>query len=135
MRFLTLMAALAMAGACVSIQAAPCLSYEPATVTLSGEVRMVHAYGPPGFGEDPQHDRQGEYAVMDLDAPVCLAAGHGDEIARSAVSKMQVISAKGQKFDPRLLGVHITASGSLWPRESGGVTDVLFDYTDMHPSP
>ena len=134
-RFMVMAVVLAWAGGVAPAWAEKCLNYEPATVTLSGKVRMVWAYGPPGFGEDPAHDRQGEYAVMDLDTPACLAAGDGDAVARSAVASMQLISTKGQKFDRGLLGVHVIISGRLWPRESGGVTDVLFDYATVRSSP
>jgi len=35
-------------------------------VALAGEIRMVHGYGPPGYGEDKKHDSRITYWVLRL---------------------------------------------------------------------
>src|SRR5690242_15260100 len=54
--------------------AAGCLDYEPATVTVERSVSLKPAYGPPGFGEDPQHDAREDYLALTLDTPACTTA-------------------------------------------------------------
>jgi len=128
--------ALAMAGSVAPAQAEKCVDYEPTIVTLHGKVRMVSSYGPPGFGEDPVHDRREEFAVLDLDTQTCLTAGRLDEVARFGVVSFQLVPSPGARFTRRFLGTRVAVTGSLWTRESGeGVTNVLFVYSKVRPSP
>jgi hypothetical protein len=41
-------------------------------VALAGEIRQIHGYGPPGYGEDKKHDVRITYWVLDLAQPVNL---------------------------------------------------------------
>ena len=49
-----------------------CLSYEPAKVQLSGKVSKKEAFGPPGYGDDPAHDKHESYFVLALTTPICV---------------------------------------------------------------
>lgn len=46
--------------------AAPSLQPEDRQLSLVGRVRLLHTYGPPGWGEDPKHDTRVRYWAIDL---------------------------------------------------------------------
>jgi len=46
-------------------------SAEP--VTLSGTIRMIHAYGAPGYGEDKKADAKVSYLAIELPKPINIA--------------------------------------------------------------
>jgi len=48
---------------------------EPANqpVTLSGIIREIHGFGPPGYGEDKKTDAHVTYLVIDLPKPINIA--------------------------------------------------------------
>src|ERR1022692_1629726 len=39
-------------------------------LALAGEIRRVHGYGPPGYGEDKKRDARITYWVLELTKPV-----------------------------------------------------------------
>ncbi len=43
---------------------------EGKTTELIGVIRLVHDYGPPGFGEDPKHDSHVTYWALGVPVPV-----------------------------------------------------------------
>jgi hypothetical protein len=43
---------------------------EDKDLALTGRVRLVHGYGPPGWGEDKEHDAHIVYWVIDLPSPI-----------------------------------------------------------------
>ena len=38
--------------------------------TLQGTIRLIHGYGPPGYGEDPKHDAHVSYWALEVPVPV-----------------------------------------------------------------
>jgi hypothetical protein len=38
--------------------------------TLQGTIRLIHGYGPPGYGEDPKHDAHVSYWALEVSVPV-----------------------------------------------------------------
>jgi hypothetical protein len=38
--------------------------------TLRGTIRLIHGYGPPGYGEDPKHDAHVGYWALEVSVPV-----------------------------------------------------------------
>ena len=110
--------------------AADCLPYEPDVVELTGIVSMAHGFGPPGFGEDPAHDRKEDYVLLTLDKPICVTGGRivvDEDVA--AIDALQLVPKSGRRFDRRLLGKRISVSGTLFHRVSGGHTEVMILYT------
>jgi hypothetical protein len=57
-----------------------CLKYEPSVVHLRGRIVERWDYGPPGYGEDPKHDRWEGFLVLKLDQPICVDAKPADEL-------------------------------------------------------
>jgi hypothetical protein len=54
-----------------------CLQYEPVKVQLDGVVILRKFYGPPGFGEDPEHDQQSAAYILKLQKPICVSGSQG----------------------------------------------------------
>jgi hypothetical protein len=38
--------------------------------TIQGTIRLIHGYGPPGYGEDPKHDAHVSYWALEVFVPV-----------------------------------------------------------------
>ena len=125
------MAALLFA-ATLPARAADCLAYEPAKVTLTGVVTLAQGFGPPGFGEDPAHDKKETYALLTLDRPACVSGGadaSDEDVA--AIGAFQLVSKDGKRFDRKLVGRRVTVTGTLFHRVSGGNSDVMVMYTGV----
>lgn len=43
---------------------------EDQEVSLQGRIRLVHDFGPPGFGEDPKHDAHVTYWALEVRVPI-----------------------------------------------------------------
>jgi hypothetical protein len=39
---------------------------EDRAISIKGTIRLVHDFGPPGFGEDPKHDAHVSYWAIEL---------------------------------------------------------------------
>jgi hypothetical protein len=115
---------------------ADCLAYEPVSLTITGIVTLAKGYGPPGFGEDPKHDKKEEYALLTLDKPACVAGGHDaidEDVA--AIGAVQLVSKSGSRLDRHLLGKRVAVAGTLFHRVSGGNTAVMILYTSVSKAP
>ena len=91
-----------------------CLPYEPLVVTLLGQLTLRTVYGPPGFGEDPDHDEKGQVPILTLDAPACVdgAKGGDENIPEVNVTELQVVHMR--PLPKNLLGAHVAIRGSLF---------------------
>ena len=69
---------------------AQCLKYAPEVVTLTGVVHLKTFYGPPGYGEDPAHDRKERQALLTLDQPLCVAKGLDDGLEEPEADQHEV---------------------------------------------
>jgi hypothetical protein len=60
---------------CATVRAGGQTVLEPLNkeVTLAGELREVHGYGPPGYGENKKVDTPITYLVLELPKPVNVA--------------------------------------------------------------
>jgi len=97
----------------------PCLRYEPDTVRISGKLTRHTFYGPPGFGEDPEHDAK--EAGFYLESPVALCTlASADNEAKSRVTLVQLVldSAGYARLRPRL-GTSVTLRGTLFAAITG----------------
>lgn len=39
-------------------------------ILLQGKIRLIHGFGPPGYGEDPKHDAHVSYWALEIPIPV-----------------------------------------------------------------
>jgi hypothetical protein len=46
------------------------LKPEGQEISLQGTIRLIHGYGPPGYGEDPRHDTHVSYWALEVTLPV-----------------------------------------------------------------
>ncbi len=110
---------------------AACLPYGPASVTLTGTVQHVRAYGPPGFGETPKQDAREDYDGLKVDTPVCtVQSANGSEEAESGVPVLQMLfSGRRPAFRPNQ---RVTVTGTLFHQDTGHHhTVVLIDVASI----
>jgi len=43
---------------------------EDQQVSVRGTIRLVHGFGPPGYGEDPKHDAHVSYWALEVPVPI-----------------------------------------------------------------
>jgi hypothetical protein len=99
-----------------------CLSYEPAQVQLSGKVSRKEAYGPPGYGEDPAHDKRESYLVLALTAPICVNADPKSPVnneSETDVREVQLVYPSGHSLQRAWLNRNISVSGTLFHQLTG----------------
>jgi hypothetical protein len=95
------------------------------------------AYGPPGFGEDPEQDAREDYLAITLDSPVCLKASselHTDDIAETDIGTVQLVFRNGNAFQQakQWIGKKISATGGLYHGFTGHHhTAVLLEVENM----
>jgi len=85
-----------------AVLAGECLDYEPVLVTIRGNVSLMPAYGPPGFGEDPEHDAREDYLVLTLNQPTCIKASLNpltENVAEADVKAVQLVFRNAESFD------------------------------------
>src|ERR1700731_2703073 len=67
---------IAIAAACLlSVTAVSAFSQqvikpEDQEISLKGTIRLIHDFGPPGYGEDPKHDAHVSYWALEVPSPV-----------------------------------------------------------------
>ena len=120
-RFLTAGAAL-WTTLCISSAEArepSCLAYEPAIVTLKGSISRHMHYGPPNYGEDPDHDEKGFYWYLDLDKPICVKGKNEDSPNMESerdVRHVQIVYGMYQDYPPGggWIGYRVSITGMLY---------------------
>ncbi len=99
---------------------ARCLAYEPAQVTLTGELTSRVVPGPPDYRSIARGDHPETVVILVLDAPVCV---RGDPSSRSnsqghaQVAEVQLV-VRGSAWRA-LRGKRVRVSGSLFAGNSG----------------
>jgi len=76
-------------------------------VTLTGQLGIAKAYGPPGYGKDPAHDPRYDYPLLKLDAPVCVARSGGQRVTEQEVGLMPIW------IKSALVGTHVSVTGAI----------------------
>jgi hypothetical protein len=99
--------------------AGECLDYEPAIVTIRGSVSLMPAYGPPGFGEDPEHDAREDYLALTFNPPACTKVGLNslmENVAEADIRAIQLVFRNGEEFQQakQWIGETIAVTGSLY---------------------
>jgi len=102
-----------------AVLAGECLDYEPAIVTIKGRVSFMPAFGPPGFGEDPDHDAREDYLALAFNPHACIKASSNpstDNIAEADIEAIQLTFRDGEAFQQakQWIGKTIAVTGSLY---------------------
>jgi hypothetical protein len=61
------------------------IKHENQEISLQGTIRLIHGYGPPGYGEDPKHDSRVSYWALEVPVPVntpCTESDFGCDPAK-----------------------------------------------------
>jgi hypothetical protein len=95
-----------------------CLSYDPATVTLSGKVGRKTFAGPPNYESIKRGDEPETYWILRLNSPICVNADEnmpGGERPEKDVSDIQLVFSDGGQYARHkgLLGKRVIVSGKL----------------------
>ena len=53
-----------------TVSAQQLIKPENQETSLQGTIRLIHGYGPPGYGEDPKHDARVSYWALEVPVPV-----------------------------------------------------------------
>ena len=119
---------------------------EPADrpVTLSGTIRLIHGYGPPGWGETKKIDQKFTYLVIDLPKPINIpCTPERPEWASSdcaATNRLRLFfssSRSGDKLEPevtanKMIGRLATLTGKLDRRSTvGEMTPIYITITKI----
>jgi hypothetical protein len=103
----------------VRAQSPLCLPYEPETVMLIGTVQRALAYGPPGYGETPDHDAKEIFYSLQLATPICVLGGdEDDQPAEPSIRQLQIAFIK-MPFDRTLPGHRVRIAGTLFHATTG----------------
>lgn len=113
--------------------------YEPTVTTLSGTLKNDKVfYGPPGYGEDPKHDRQEKPIRLVLDTPIDVEGRKDDPInseSEKAVRELTIVPGKVQDLKDHL-GQHVTVTGKMFHAHTGHHhTAVLIDLETLKSDP
>jgi hypothetical protein len=107
-----------------AVSARDCLDYEPAKVTIQGSMSLKPAYGPPGYGEDPERDAHEDYLAITLDAPACMKANSEpdtENVAESQIKAVQLVFRSGDEFKQakQWIGKQVSVTGGLFHEFTG----------------
>jgi len=96
----------------------PCLPYEPAEVSLVGEVRVEEFPGPPNYEDLAKGDRPEHVFVLVLESAVCTSPTTGAELEPlDRIEKIQLVVPSGA---PRPeIGKRVRVSGALFGAHTG----------------
>jgi hypothetical protein len=117
-RFLTLLMFLLVTTASASAQEAGCLSYDPATVELTGTISRKTFPGPPNYESVRRGDKPETFWILHLERPACVT-GNTDEMnepERNLTDLQLVLDGKlytqVRKFTGRR--IRVVATGTLF---------------------
>jgi hypothetical protein len=92
MRILIVLAFVCVCFAASYAQAQRCLSYEPATVTLEGNVYSKSFPGPPNFESNGGGDQRMQYWILRLPKLICVDGGHDDvDVRELNIREVQLV--------------------------------------------
>lgn len=109
---------------------------EAKNYNLKGVLETERFYGPPGYGEDPEHDKVENAYILYVAKPFSLNEIDGfrkeQEYGRSFgnIKKVQLVTDENIKY---LIGKSITVEGDLFESHTGHHhTDVLMSVTKIY---
>lgn len=107
--------------------------YYPEKVELTGMLVKKMFYGPPGYGEDPKHDKKEQVFILKLDRPIKVVAQSSDYTSHDNVREIQISKIQGAALE-QLLKKKVRIKGSLYSASIGhDHTDVLIDADEAVP--
>jgi len=110
--------------------------YETQKVALTGMLTEKIFYGPPGYGEDPKHDKKEKAYVIKLSKKITVVPPEGDKTneRHDNVSEVQVVNTKQLPLKT-WLQKRITVKGTLFSAISGHHhTEVLINADAVSPA-
>ncbi len=111
---------LVTAAALVAQTAPPtgCLSYGPSVVKLEGTLTSKTYPGPPNYENSAKGNKEETYWLIRLTRPICVDEDQKDPEVNGAHKELRliqlVVSPETFKTRSRLLGKHVTATGTLF---------------------
>jgi len=116
---------------------AECLSYEPATVSLTGRISKKTFAGRPNYESIEKGDEPVTYWVLRLAKPACVSSGSRDDdpinVTERDVSDVQLVltSTQYSRFK-KMIGGRVAVKGKLFHAHTGHhFTTVLLTVEDM----
>jgi hypothetical protein len=98
---------------------ARCLSFEPAHVSLDGELTVRTVPGPPGYVSIARGDHPEKLVILVLEEPICVNADAGSRSnskSHTQVTEVQLVMKQGSYS--RLVDKKVRATGSLFQAHS-----------------
>jgi len=89
----------------------PCLPYSPATVELTGVLKVEDHFGPPNYGEDTTSDARLHILMLHLTRPVVLCPD-SLHTGTDSITKIQLRVSPSLRSEA-LIGKRVTASGYI----------------------
>jgi hypothetical protein len=116
-----------------SVHAADTYKFEPSVVTLVGKLVKKEFHGPPGYGEDPKHDKKENASILLLNHPIKVVAEKSDQFneTRDNVKEIQLINVKRIALS-QFFHKNVKVTGKLSSAITGHHhTDVLIEINDI----
>lgn len=110
------------------------LRYEMPNTAVVGVVKKKLVYGPPGYGEDPKHDKKVEIYLLETEDLNHFAKDPTDLTTQdeSNIKEFQIIQEKDGINTERFLNKKVTVMGSFSHSISGGQhTNVILNTTTI----
>jgi hypothetical protein len=105
--------------------------YYPNKAVLTGTLTKKMFYGPPGFGEDPKHDKKEHVFILKLAKPIKVVAESSDYTSHDNIRELQVNNLRRLKLNP-MLKKKVIIKGTLYSASIGhDYTNVLIDAEEV----
>jgi len=103
-----------------SLATARCLSYEPAVVTLVGELSSRDVPGPPNYRSLARGDLPETILVLRLEAPICVLGDAASSLNTKTQTGIEEVQLEMPLARARaLVGKRVRATGTLSAAQSG----------------
>ncbi len=100
--------------------AARCLGYEPAIVTLKGELSVKVVPGPPGYTSMVRGDMPETIVILKLEEPICVLSDANSYFNIRSHPKVPEVQLEMPEVEAkRLEGKKVRATGSLFGAHTG----------------
>ncbi len=94
------------------------VQYEPAKVSLEGRLSKVEKFGPPGWGQDPDHDQKLSVPILHLKDPISVAADPTSELNGVTEANVSEVQVNVEGDYERFVGCDLVADGTLYHKIS-----------------
>ena len=111
-------------------------------VALSGTIREVHGFGPPGYGEDKKSDAKVTYLVIELPKPINITCTPerpewaSTDCAAAKRLKLFFFSNSGSDLElaaKKIIGRRVVLTGTLKRQDTAGeMTLIIIEVTAIN---